>query len=195
MSHRPGRRVRARIAPLAALVAAGLLLPAPMAHAATDTVDPALTNYLTSADEICLTARKTMAATLPQYEKHKAASKSVRGGSGTMLATPKEVQAYVVAQLSVLEGRQGAWSSSPSPASTAELTKLYASASKALAEIKARPRRPSRIRCARSPRRPRPSASRSATSRIGRSTSEASVRRPGERPKACRRSAAPVCRP
>ena len=118
-----------------------LLLGAPLRASAADQVtDPALTAYLKSADSVCLTARKQMAATLPQYELHKAASKSVRGGKGTKLATPKEVQAYIEVNLVSLQNQQSKLKLLKAPTATqAQINKLYVQADQALAEIKKNP--------------------------------------------------------
>lgn len=122
---------------LAVLMVAGAPLAA---RAADQPTDPALTAYLKSADAVCLAARKQMAATLPQYELHKAASKSVRGGKGTKLATPKEVQAYIEVNLSALTTQQSKLRLLKAPtASQAPLNKLYVQADAALAEIRKNP--------------------------------------------------------
>ena len=126
---------------LALMAAAGLgALPAP-ANAAEVVTDPALVSYLKIADTTCLEARQKMAATLPTYEKHKAASKSVRGGKGTKLATPAEVEAYIKVNIAVLEDQQKRLRLLKAPdKQKVQINAIYADADKAVAAIKASPR-------------------------------------------------------
>ena len=154
MSERRGRRAALRppvstarrrsIAALGAMLGAALMVvgaPNP-ADAAEVAPDPALITYLKLADSACADARKVMAATLPTYEKHKAASKSVTGGSGNKLATPTEVEAYIKANISVLEGQQKRLQLLKAPdRQKVEITAIYADADKAIALIRSAPRK------------------------------------------------------
>ncbi len=116
-------------------------LPAP-AGAAEVVADPALVSYLKLADSTCLEAKQKMAATLPKYEKHKAASKSVRGGKGTKLATPAEVEAYIKANIYLLEDQQKRLRLlKPPDKQKTQINAIYGDADKAVAALKASPRK------------------------------------------------------
>ena len=139
----PTRATRAVVGlvALALTATAGMgALPSP-ADAAEVVADPALVSYLKLADSTCLEAKRQMAATLPKYEKHKAASKSVRGGRGTKLATPAEVEAYIKANLSILEDQQKRLRLlKPPDKQKSQITAIYGDADKAVAALKASPR-------------------------------------------------------
>lgn len=123
-------------------IGASVLAVSPTAQAAsaTEADRASLTEYISRVDPICEQARIKMAASLKSFEQHELTNSSLRGKK-VRLAKPKDVTAYITANLRYLEAQQVDIKKQKLPSGPygPQLTELWKKTDEVIAQLKKDP--------------------------------------------------------